>query len=276
MRTGKLLAVGALAIVLLLGACTLSRTQTRVDSFTLGEAARLEADVEISRITIRSGVAGELRIESTLRAARSTEYQVTQEGDSVKLSVHMQPGFSYRGSEPAMVILVTVPPNIDLSVKSSSGYIYLDEVVGHIALATSSGGMQLSDSEGQFELQAQTGSIICRRMRGIFDVRDSIGPVSLLEVSGTFNVETETGTVTLEGTLDSAASHHFLSRSGSLDLRLLGEPNLRVDVSSESGVVRCALALDAPVTSERGCKGTLGSGTGQLEVRTYTGSIIVH
>lgn len=277
MQTTKLLISGlVLAFLLLLPACTLANVQTRDHSFQVGKSPRLEADVEISRLTVRSGTTDQVRIQATLRHARQTDYQVTQTGDTIKINVHMQPGFSSKLDQPAVEIIVTVPQNTDLDLRSSTGYVYVDEVSGHIALATFTGGIQLSDCEGRIELQNQTGSIACRRVRGTFDIRSDAGSVELDAVNGTFDVETNTAAINFEGELASAEQHRFESNIGSIDLFILGSPDLHVDASSQTGTVRCSLEMSVQVSTKHKCEGILGAGTGQLQVRTSTGSITIH
>jgi hypothetical protein len=63
---------------------------------------------------------------------------------------------------------------------------------------------------------------------------------------------------------------------GSIDLLILGSPDLHVDASSQTGSVRCSLEMSDQVSTKQECKGILGAGTGQLQVRTSTGSITIH
>jgi len=277
MQARRLLTFGLiLALIPLLAHCTLANVQTREDSFKVGESPRVEADVEISRLTIRSGDLGQVRVQATLRYARQTNYQVTQSGDAIKIYVRMQAGFSSKLDQPAVEIIVTVPQKTDLDLRSSTGYLYVDEVSGHIALATSTGGIQLSDCEGSIELQNQTGSIACRRARGAFHILNGTGGVDLSAVNGTFEVQTDVGSINFEGELASGEQHCFESNTGPIDLHILGRPDLRVDASSQTGSVRCSLEMTEQVSTKRECKGILGTGTGQLQVRTSTGSITIH
>jgi hypothetical protein len=264
------------ALLVVLPACTLASLQTRDESFPVGESPRVEADVDISRLAVRSGTAGQARIEATLRHARQTDYQVTQTGDTIRILVRMQPGFSSKLDQPAVEIILTVPPNTDLDLRSSTGYLYVNDASGHIALTTATGGIQLSDCEGSMELQNQTGSIACRRAQGTLVIRSDAGKVTLDAVNGVFDVETNSGAISFEGELAPAGQHRFESTTGFVDLLILGSPDLRVDASSQAGSVRCRLEMSEQVSTKRECKGILGEGTGELQVRTSTGSITIH
>jgi DUF4097 and DUF4098 domain-containing protein YvlB len=273
MQTRKLVISGL--ILALLPACTLANVQRRDQSFQAGESPRVEADVEVSRLTVRSAITDQVRIQATLRHARQTNYRAAQTGDTIEIDVDMQPGFSSKLDQPAVEIIVTVPLNTDLSLRSSTGYLYVDEVSGHMRLATSSAGIHLSDCDGLAELQSQTGSIACRRVSGSFSIRSDAGSVELIAANGIFDVETDSGAINLEGELASAEQHRFESNRGSIDLLILGSPDLRVDASTQTGSVRCSLDMTAKVSTKRECRGVLGEGTGQLLVRTTTGSITI-
>jgi DUF4097 and DUF4098 domain-containing protein YvlB len=276
MRTTRLLRLYTiLALVAALAACNLTNLQTRVDSFTVGESPRLEADVDLSRLAIRAGSAGEVRIETTLRHKRQTSYQVSQSGDTIQLSVRMEEGFSTISSQAPVEITISVPPNADLELRSSSGYLYVGNVSGRIKLTSSTGGLQVSDGQGAFELETQTGSIVCRRAEGTFQIRTSIGNVDLSDASGTWDVATETGSVLFEGELAAGQLHRFVSSEGDIDLHLLGSPDLSVDASSQTGTVRCLMNMTTSVSGRNLCRGVVGAGAGELQVRTSTGAITI-
>jgi DUF4097 and DUF4098 domain-containing protein YvlB len=277
MQTAKLLTCCLLlALLVALPACTLTSIQTRDDSFAVSESARVEADVDSSRLAVRSGTAGHVRVQATLRHARQTDYQVTQTDDTIAIQVRMQPGFSSKLDRPAVEIILTVPQNTDLDLRSSTGYMYVNDASGHIALTTVAGGIQLSDCEGSMELQNQTGSIACRRVRGSLSIRSDAGKVTLDAVNGVFDVDTNSGAISFEGELAPAEQHRFESTTGIVDLLILGSPDLQVDASSQAGSVRCSLEMSEQVSTKRECKGILGEGTGELQVRTSTGSITIH
>jgi DUF4097 and DUF4098 domain-containing protein YvlB len=276
MRTMKLLKLySVVALLAALAACNLTNIQTRVDTFKVGESPRVEADVDLSRLAVRVGSTGEVRVETTLSHKRQTSYQISQSGDTIQLSVRMAQGFSTISSAAPAEITISVPPNADLDLRSSAGYLYLGNVSGHIKLTSSTGGLQVSDSQGTFELQTQTGSVVCRRAQGGFQIRTSIGDVDLSDVGGTWDVTTETGSVAFEGELAAGQPQRFVSGSGDIDLHLLGSPDLRVDASSQTGTVRCLLDMKTSVSTRSLCTGVVGAGTGELRVRTSTGAITI-
>lgn len=276
MRAKRLLAINcALSLLMTLAACSIINVRRVANSFTVGDSPRLEADVDSSRLLVRAGEVGQVRIETTLRHARQTSYQVKQSGDTIQVSVRMQEGFSTTGLYVPVEIMITVPPNTDLELRSSKGYIYVDDVSGQMVLASSSGGLQLSDSQGNYTIETQTGSVVCRRAQGAFRVRTGLGRVDLTDVSGTFDVATDTGSIRFEGELAPGQAHRFTSNGGEIDLHLLGSPDVRVDASSQTGTVRCLIPMTASASSRNLCRGVVGDGTGELQVSTSTGLITV-
>ena len=277
MLAKKLSVLGPMfAFILLFSTCTFPNTQTRESSFEVGKSPRVEADVALGQLSVRSGSDGQVHVKATLRFALQTKYQVVQSGDTIQIQADMRTDFTSKLPYSPIEIMLTVPRETDLILHTSTGDLYADEVSGHIMLTTSSGGIQLSDSEGQIELQTQTGSIACRRVQGAFAIQSSTGNIDLQNVSGSFNVETDTGAIKFKGELASTEQHYFKSNTGSIDLQLLGHPALYIDVASETGSVHCGLDMIPQVSTERECKGVLGSGQGRVQVRTSTGSINIH
>jgi hypothetical protein len=276
MRTRRFLQLySILALLAALAACSLTNLQRRVDSFTVGDSPRLEANVEIGRLAVRAGPAGQVRVETTLRHTRQTSYQVSQSGDTIQVSVRMEEGFSKTSPRAPVEITITVPPNTDLELGSSSGFLYVDDVCGHITMTAVSGGLQVSDGQGTFALETQTGSIVCSRTQGSFQIRSDIGRVDLSGVSGIWDVATDTGSIHFEGELAVGQPQRFVSNGGTIDLHLLGSPDLRVDASSQNGTVRCLAEMTASNTTRTLCTGVAGAGTGELRVRTQTGAITI-
>ena len=278
MRAKKLFQVNCLlSLLVMVVACGLANVRTQVDSFTVGDSPRLEADVDISRLQVRSTDAGQVRVETTLRHARQTEYQVSQTGDTIQLSVRMAQGFSNRSPAPPVEITISVPPNADLDLRSSSGYLYVNGVSGDITMTSSAGGLQVSDSAGSLELRTQTGPVECQRAQGDFVVQSNIGRVDLTDVIGTFDVATDTGSIYFAGQLTAARPQRFASNSGSIDLQLRDSPGLSVDASSQTGAVRCTVKMTAATSTRNMCKGVVGADVaiGELQVRTSTGAITI-
>ena len=274
MQTRKPVLAG-LAVALLLSACAVLNAQTRDNLFQVNGTPRLEAGVEISRLMVRAGTSGEIRIQTTLRHATQTSYQVIQNENTISINVRMATGFSAKGGQPVVEIIATVPPETDLALTSSTGDIYVDEVSGQISLSTSSGGIQLSDCQGTIALQNQTGSTDCRRVQGQVRIRSEAGSVTLQSVAGAFDAETTTGKINFSGELWGDQQHRFASNSGPIELEIVGSPDLRIKASSESGSVRCGLSIEQSASTKNECSGVLGLGSGSLQIRTSTGSITV-
>jgi hypothetical protein len=276
MRTTRFVKLySVLAVLTVLAACSLTNVQTRVDSFTVGDSPRLEGDVDLSRLAVRAGNAGQVRVQATLRHRRQTSYQVSQSGDTIQLSVHMAQGFSTMSTEAPVEITISVPPNTDVELHSSSGYLYVGNLSGHIILKSSTGGLQVSDSQGAYDFQTQTGSVVCRRAQGSFQIRTTVGDVDLSDVAGTWDVSTETGSILFEGELAAGQPQRFVSNGGDIDLHLLGSPDVHVDAFSQTGTVRCLVDMMTKASASNLCSGVVGAGTGELEVRTSTGTITI-
>jgi len=275
MQTGKLLSASLVALALLVSACSLANTQRRDDSFTVSGPPRLEGAVAVSHVMVHGATTDQVRIQATLRYARETSYRTTQSGNVIRIQVDTATGLTSSAGQPAVEIVATVPHATELDLQSSTGDIYVDELQGRIVLTTSGGSLQLSDCQGQIELNNQTGSTQCRRSEGDFVMRSAAGSVLLNDVQGTFNVETESGDIDAQGVFAGGQEHLLLSQSGAVEVSIAGRPDLSVRARSETGLVRCILAMREQSITDRECSGILGSGSGTLDIRTVTGRVTV-
>ncbi len=275
MQTAKLLLASLVVLSSLVSACALINTQHRDESFTVTGPARLEGDVSVGHVMVHGADTSQIRIQATLRQARQTSFQTTQSGNTIRIDTHTTAGFASSAGQAAVQIIATVPWRTELRLSSSTGDIYVDEITGHIVLTTSGGRLQLSDCQGQIELTNQTGTTACRRVDGTFVVRSGAGSVILDEVGGSFDIETDSGDIHLGGQLAGELTHRLSSITGAIDVAIIDTPNLRLHANSETGLVRCMLALGDRSITDNQCSGILGSGGGTLQINTTTGRITV-
>jgi DUF4097 and DUF4098 domain-containing protein YvlB len=275
MQTRRLLCASLVVLLLFLPACSLANTQRRDDSFAVSGPARLEGDVGISRVMIHGTNTDQIHIQATLRHARQTAYRTTQSDNTIRIQVETAAGFASSAGQPAVEIVATVPETTELDLRSSTGDIYVDEIAGRIVLATSGGSLQLSDCQNQIELRNQTGKTECRRVEGTFFIRSHAGSVNLDSVGGAFDVETDSGEIDVLGRFADGQAHCLVSSTGAIEVDIVGTPNLRLDATSETGLVRCVLTMREQSITDHQCSGVLGNGAGTLQVRTSTGRITV-
>lgn len=150
-------------------------------------------------------------------------------------------------------LLLTVPPEVSVEVRTVTGYIRLDGVEGTAVLDSSSGAVTVSGSRGPVIISTASGSVDLSGGFGRTVITSSSGGVRVSNRHGRFTVETAAGDIRLRSArLEENSS--FLSSAGDIDLRL---SNSRAEVrgvfDSGTGVLQVdGVSLEGPVGDPEG------------------------
>lgn len=157
---------------------------------------------------------------------------------------------------------VQVPRSVNYdfdSITSVSGEVEVVGVTGTLRAQSISGGVVVRDVSGSVNASSTSGGV---------RVREVAGPVSAQSISGGVEVEI----TRLEG------SHRmeFSSTSGSVNVRVPGNLDAEVEMSTLSGTI----STDFPIQLQAGefnprksLRGRIGNGTGNLRLSSISGSV---
>ncbi|MDH5482050.1 MAG: DUF4097 family beta strand repeat-containing protein [Candidatus Bathyarchaeota archaeon] len=212
-------------------------------------------------IEVKKGSKGEVTVDLDLRAPEDLDCNTSQEGNVVTVTCRMKAGLwkwtSYIfGAGPRANILVSVPAEADLDLENRAGRLKVAGVKGTLTAESSAGAVNMLDCEGTVEARTKAGSI------------------DLENVSGTITARSSAGSIRFAGILSKSESG-FKTSLGSIDLKLLSEPDLTVQASTNLGSIKCIPELtDAHYEGNR-YVGRIGTGKGKLVAETSTGSITI-
>ena len=245
-------------IVGLTAACGGS-TETRDDSFVVGEFPRIVVEGKHGRIIVNPGADGMVRVLADLRKPSDMEYQAIQEGDTISVNAREKengPSFFSFGRSPGADIEITAPSNARVEVRTRNGEVQLY-------------GMHRSGS-----VRTSNGDIVMDDVVGEFDVSTSNGAVNIKQARGTFDVISSNGRIEFDGEFTPGGRNHFTTSNGSVEITLRGAPNVKLDASSGNGSVsnKLPFLLSSPGDKHH-VAGTIGAGDAELFVRTSNGSI---
>ena len=79
--------VGVFLVLLAVGCSNefIGPTESRDDSFTVGESPRVVVNGDNGRIVVNPGADGTVRVQATLRRPDDLSYETSQEGDTVSV-----------------------------------------------------------------------------------------------------------------------------------------------------------------------------------------------
>ncbi len=222
----------------------------------------------LGSVTVRRGNDGEVVVDSQVIEPESIDYSVTQNANAVAVTSRVKSwspflwGSYFFSGGPRTNITVTVPREADLILETTTDPI-------------SANGIR-----GLLDVESKTGSIHLTECEGSVNARTHTGTVDLENVNGNMAARSTTGSIRFLGSL-STGDNSFRATTGSIDIALTGNPDLRLDASTTVGQITCSLDL-GDARYEKGqyigqhITGRIGAGAGRLTVETTVGSISIH
>jgi hypothetical protein len=211
-------------------------------------------------IEVEHGTEGQVTVDLDLRTSEDLDWNVSQEGDLIRITCRMKSSWSWPSyifaPRPKADILISVPKETDLELENRAGHVAILGVKGTLSARSSAGTLSVQDCEGTIKTRTKAGSINLKNLNGAVTARSSAGSI-------TFN-----------GTL-SETENWFRSSLGSIDITIDARTGLTVEASTNLGTIRCIPELE-DVRYERGRQiGRIGAGKGKLIVETNLGSITI-
>jgi DUF4097 and DUF4098 domain-containing protein YvlB len=184
--------------------------------------------------------------------------------------------FSWKGGRDYHI---KVPHNCDLSLRTSSGDLYITGVTGTLLFQTSSGDVRLNNVGGNLLANSASGDITIHALKGKMAVRTASGNIKtrdteLAEVS----VQTASGDIELDLVQLPTRSIEVRAVSGDLLVYAPFDSRFTLQTRTLSGSVKCGFPREtASYRSANKRETTLdinGGGT-PIQVATVSGDIIV-
>ena len=250
---------------------------TREETFKVGPSPKLIVRGFNGRVRVEVGVDGLIQMNARVKRASRVIFDAVQEGDTVTIEAKSKGGgLNLFGGSPGAEILVTAPAATTIDLTSSNGHIELRGIEGSGPIKTSNGRIHLENVKGRHEIRTSNGRVEVNGMEGDAEVRTTNGSIKLINVRGAFQASTSNGSIALEGELEHGTVCRLESSNGSVIVKLVGQPSLRIDARTSNGRVRSELQA-SKVTSEdkNHLVATIGEGEGELFIRTTNGSVLI-
>ena len=201
----------------------------------------------------------------------------SQTGDKVVIEVRLPQRHSFFDmGHRSVKLLVRVPREADLDVRTGDGSVNVEPVSGRVSITTGDGSITAAGLHGEVKLHTGDGSIRATGLEGrlqadtgdgSMNVRGRFDHLELRTGDGHIDAEVERGSKGSDG-------WSLASGDGGINLRLPEDLGAELDAHSGDG----SIVLDAPVTvtgtiSSRTVRGKLAGGGGPLRMHTGDGSI---
>jgi DUF4097 and DUF4098 domain-containing protein YvlB len=181
-------------------------------------------------------------------------------------------------------IQLTVPEETELQIKTQSGLIYVEQVLGDMNLVTVNGDVHLKEVSGYIIVHTTGGSLICTQCGGKLDFSSISGGAQVLQPSlRSVNLVTTTGNILFDGDFIRTGIYSMRSGRGLVEVRFAGTDSFDLNAQTSTGNVdNRAEAFLKPDSHgirhtatryAKGLFGSVGSGLAKVELSSFSGTI---
>jgi len=191
---------------------------------------------------------------------------------------------SAASSELTENIQLTVPEETELQIKTQSGLIYVEQVVGDMTLESVAGDIHLKEVSGYIIVKTTAGSLVCTLCGGKLNFDSVSGSATILQPSlSKVSLFTTSGNILFDGDFIRTGIYTMKSGKGLVEVRFAGTDSFDLNAQTTTGTVdnRAAAFLKPDSHGIRrtaskyakGLFGSVGSGLAKVELSSFSGTV---
>ncbi|GAC1638189.1 MAG: hypothetical protein NVS9B14_18590 [Candidatus Acidiferrum sp.] len=177
-----------------------------------------------------------------------------------------------------------VPEETELQIKTQSGLIYVEQVMGDMKLESIAGDIHLKEVSGYIIVHSTGGSLICTLCAGKLEFSSISGNATITQPSlNNVNLMTTTGNILYDGDFLRTGLYTMKSGKGVVEVRFSGTDSFDLNAQTNLGTVdNRAEAFLKPDTHgirraaskyAHGLFGSIGSGLAKVDLSSFSGTI---
>jgi len=222
-------------------------------------------------------------IVSASRASDKIAIDIEQAGDRIDVTaIILDP--SAQPSELESNFLITVPEETELQLRTQTGLIYVEQVMGDMTLQSVAGDVHLKEVSGYIVVRTTGGSLVCTQCAGKLEFRSVSGGAQILQ-PGLTNVSlfSTSGNILYDGDFIRTGIYTMQSGKGTVEVHFSGTDSFDLNAQTTMGTVdNQASAYLKPDSHgmkhlagkfSKGLFGTVGQGLAKVELSSYSGTI---
>jgi DUF4097 and DUF4098 domain-containing protein YvlB len=283
MRRSITLILGA-AVVLGLSASSEAATQRKEKHFAVnGRPVVAIQNVANGRIEVKSSKSLEVVVIASQNSDK-INFDMEQVGDRVDVTASILDSAA-QPLDLETSLLLTVPEETELQLKTENGLIYVEQVMGDMTLESVAGEVHLKEVSGYIIVKTTGGSLVCTQCAGKLEFSSIGGSAQILQPALTnVSLHTTTGNILFDGDFIRTGLYSMKSGKGLVEVRFSGNDSFDLQAHTSTGTVdnQAAAFLKPDVhhgsrpritTSFRSIFGTVGAGLAKVELSSYSGTI---
>src|SRR6266481_861362 len=163
-------------------------------------------------------------------------FEMEQAGDRIDVTATILDA-SAQPRELEASLQLTVPEETELQLKTETGLIYVEQVMGDMTLESVAGDVHLKEVSGYIIVRTTEGSLVCTQCAGKLDFKSISGGAQVLQPALTnVSLFTTSGNILFDG--DFVRTGLYTMKSGKGLVGTVGQGLAKVELSSYSGTIR--------------------------------------
>ena len=234
------------------------------------------------RIEVKSSKISEVIVAGTQASSKVT-LETENAGDRIDVSANIV-DVTAQPNETEVNFQLTVPEETELELKTQTGLIYVEQVMGDMTLQSVAGDVHLKEVSGYIVVRTTHGSLVCAQCAGKLDFNSVSGNAQLLQPALTnVNLFTTSGNILFDGDFIRTGIYTMRSGKGTVEVHFSGNDSFDLNAQTATGTVdnqaEAYLKPDSHGMKHmaskftKGLFGTVGSGLAKVELSSYSGTI---
>ena len=210
-------------------------------------------------------------------------FDMEQAGDRIDVTANVLDA-SAQATELAASLQLTVPEETELQLKTETGLIYVEQVMGDMTLESVAGDVHLKEVSGYIIVKTTEGSLVCSQCAGKLDFKSISGGAQVLQPALTnVSLFTTSGNILFDGDFVRTGLYTMKSGRGLVEVRFSGNDSFDLKAQTATGTVdnRAAAYLKPDSHGVKhlmskythGLFGSVGQGLAKVELSSYSGTI---
>jgi DUF4097 and DUF4098 domain-containing protein YvlB len=234
------------------------------------------------RIEVKSWKNAEVDVIAS-QTSNKIGFDMEQAGERIDVTATVLDG----GAQPRELeanLQLTVPEETELQLKTETGLIYVEQVMGDMTLESVAGDVHLKEVSGYIIVRTTEGSLVCTLCAGKLDFKSISGGAQVLQPALTnVSLFTTAGNILFDGDFVRTGLYTMKSGKGLVEVRFSGNDSFDLKAQTATGTVdnRAAAYLKPDSHGVKhlmskythGLFGSVGQGLAKVELSSYSGTI---
>ena len=210
-------------------------------------------------------------------------FDMEQAGDRIDVTATILDAAA-QSPDSAASLQLTVPEETELQLKTETGLIYVEQVMGDMTLESVAGDVHLKEVSGYIIVKTTGGSLVCTQCAGKLDFKSISGGAQVLQPALTnVSLFTTSGNILFDGDFVRTGLYTMKSGRGLVEVRFSGNDSFDLKAQTATGTVDNQAAAYLKPDSHgmmrraskftKGLFGTVGQGLAKVELSSYSGTI---